>query len=102
MARMGLRRRSVAASGLRARTLPARSRVTRRRSEAPLLRTATLVAALSDSRTALCRLTCELEAILTALRDSAVRPDEAAADRLRGAARAADVAFASLGAFARR
>jgi len=99
---MGLRRRSVAASGLRARAVPARSRVTVRRSEAPLLRSATLAAALRDSRTAISRLEGELEAILTALRDPAARPDATAADRLRGAARAADAAFASLGAFARR
>jgi hypothetical protein len=99
---MGLRRRSVAASGLRARAVPARSRVTLRRSEAPLLRSATLAAALHESRTALCRLEGELEAILTALRDPTARPDVAAADRLRGATRAADAAVASLGTFARR
>lgn len=99
---MGLRRRSVAASGLRARSVPARSRVTLRRSEAPLLRSATLAAALSNSRAAISQLEGELEAILTALRDPTVQPDEAVADRLRGAARAADTAFASLGAFARR
>lgn len=99
---MGLRRRSGAASGLRARSVPARSRVTLRRSEAPLLRSATLAAALSSSRMAICQLEGELEAILTALRDPTARPDEAAADRLRGAARVADAAIASLGAFARR
>jgi len=64
--------------------------------------TATLAAALSSSRMAICQLEGELEAILTALRDPTARPDEAAADRLRGAARAADAAIASLGAFARR
>ena len=99
---MGLRRRSVAASGLRARAVPARSRVTLRRSEAPLLRSASLAAVLRESRTAISQLEGELEAILTALRDPAVRPDAAVADRLRGAARVADAAFASLGAFARR
>lgn len=99
---MDLRRRSGAASGLRARSVPARSRVTLRRSEAPLLRSATLAAALSSSRMAICQLEGELEAILTALRDPTARPDQAAADRLRGAARAADAAIASLGAFARR
>lgn len=99
---MGLRRRSGAASGLRARSVPARSRVTLRRSEAPLLRSATLAAALSSSRMAICQLEGELEAILTALRDPTARPDEAAADRLRGAAWVADAAIASLGAFARR
>jgi hypothetical protein len=99
---MGLRRRSVAASGHRARAVPARSRVTLRRSEAPLLRSATLAAALHDSRTALRRLEGELEAILTALRDPTVQPDLASADKLRGATRAADAAFASLGTFARR
>jgi hypothetical protein len=67
-----------------------------------LLRSSTLAAALRESRTAICQLEGELEAILTALRDPTVRPDETAADRLRGAARAADAAIASLGAFARR
>jgi hypothetical protein len=99
---MGLRRRSVAAAGLRARAIPARSRVTVRRSEAPLLRSATLAAALRDSRTALSQLQGELDAILTALRDPTGRPNEMAADRLHGATQAADAAIASLGAFARR
>jgi hypothetical protein len=99
---MGPRRRSVAASGLRARSLPARSRVTVRRSEAPLLRSSTLAAALHESRLAVKRLEGELEAILRTLRDPASQPDQTAADRLRGAARAADAAFASLGASARR
>ena len=99
---MGLRRRSAAASGLRTRAVPARSRVTVRRSEAPLLRSSNLVAALGDSRAALCRLQGELDAILTALRDPTAAPDTASADRLRGAAQVADEAFASLGAFARR
>ncbi|HZL17019.1 MAG TPA: hypothetical protein VFG23_04665 [Polyangia bacterium] len=73
-----------------------------RRSEAPLLRSSNLVAALGDSRAALCRLQGELDAILTALRDPTAAPDTASADRLRGAAQVADAAFASLGAFARR
>jgi len=99
---MGLRRRSAAASGLRTRAVPARSRVTVRRSEAPLLRSSNLAAALSDSRAALCQLQGELDAILSALRDPSAAPTTASADRLRGAAQAADAAFASLGAFARR
>jgi hypothetical protein len=76
--------------------------VTVRRSEAPLLRSSNLAAALKDSRVALSQLQGELDAILSALRDPSAAPDMASADRLSGAARAADTAFASLGAFARR
>jgi hypothetical protein len=76
--------------------VPARSRVTvRRGSSAP--RQATLAAALRQSRDALGRLEGELEALLTVLRDPAVRADAAAAERLRGAIRAAGSAFAGLG-----
>jgi hypothetical protein len=99
---MASRRRSVAAPGLRARRVPARSRVTVRRSEAPLLRSATLSAALRDSRVALSGLEEELDAILRSLRSDCGAPEPSAADRLRGATRAAAAAVASLGAFGRR
>ena len=77
---MTARRRRAAPPGLRAR-VPARSRVTVRRMDAPLLRSTTLGAAL---------------------RDPAARVDAAAADRLRGATVAAGDALASLRALARR
>jgi hypothetical protein len=98
---MNQRRRS-AAPGLRSRRVPARSRVTVRRSEAPLLRSTTLATALRDSRAALCSLEGELDAILKALRTADGAPETTAADRLRGATRAAAAAMASLGAFGRR
>lgn len=84
------------------RRIPARSRVTVRRSEAPLQRSTSLATALRDSRTALSSLEGELDAILAALRAPAGAPATAAADRLRGATHAAAAAMASLGAFARR
>ena len=88
-------RRRGAPSGSRLRAVPARSRVTVRRGSS-LPRQATLAAALRQSRDALGRLEGELEALLAALRDPAARADAAAADRLRGAARAAGLAFADL------
>jgi hypothetical protein len=99
---MASRRRQLADSGLRSRRVPARSRVTVRRSEAPLLRSATLSAALRDGRSALTTLEGELEAILRSLRTGTGAPEVSAADRLRGATAAATAAMASLGAFARR
>ena len=102
MGRMNRRRRKVAAPGLRSRRVPARSRVTVRRSEAPLLRSTTLATALRDSRAALSSLEGELDAILKSLRSADGGPQMTAADRLRGATRAADAAMASLGAFGRR
>ena len=96
----GSRRRALAA-GARTRRVPARSRVTVRRSEAPLLRSTSLAAALRDSRAAISSLEGELEEILKALRGSAGAPQIASADKLRGATRAAAAAIASLGAFAR-
>jgi len=89
-------RRRGAPSGSRLRAVPARSRVTvRRGSSAPRL--ATLAAALRQSRDALGRLEGELDALLTALRDPAVAADAAAADRLRGALKAAGSALAGIG-----
>ena len=102
MGRMNQRRRKVAAPGLRSRRVPARSRVTVRRSEAPLLRSTTLATALRDSRAALSSLEGELDAILEALRSADGAPEMKAADRLRGATRAAEAAMASLGDFGRR
>jgi hypothetical protein len=99
---MNQRRRNVAAPGLRSRRVPARSRVTVRRSEAPLLRSTTLATALRDSRKALCSLEGELEAILKSLRSAGGAPETTAADRLRGATRAAAAAMASLDVFGRR
>jgi hypothetical protein len=69
--------------------------VTVRRGE-PLPRLATLAAALRQSRDALGRLEGELDALLAALRDPAVGADAAAAERLRGAVRAAGLAVAGL------
>src|ERR1700744_6723676 len=97
---MASRRRSPV-PGIRSQRVPARSRVTVRRSEAPLQRSTNLAAALRDSRAALSSLEGELDAILAALRGAA-GPATADADRLRGATRAAAAAGASLGAFARR
>ena len=98
---MTARRRRAAPPGLRAR-VPARSRVTVRRMDAPLLRSTTLGAALRESRAALGQIEGELESLLAALRDPAARVDAAAADRLRGATVAAGDALASLRALARR
>jgi hypothetical protein len=99
---MAVGRRGVAAPGSRARGVPARSRVTRRRREAPLLRSATLASALHDSRSALARLEGELDALLASLRDPKRRPEAEDADRLSGSVRAADAAVAALSAFATR
>jgi len=68
--------------------------VTVRRGSLPRL--VTIAAALRDSRDALGKLEGELDALLAALRDPAGRADAAAADRLRGAVRAASSAFAGL------
>ena len=102
MGRMNRRRRKVAAAGLRTRRVPARSRVTVRRSEAPLLRSTNLATALRDGREALSSLEGELDAILKSLRSADGAPEMTSADRLRGATRAAEAAMASLGAFGRR
>jgi len=98
---MRARQRSSSRPGERTRLPPARSRVTVRRPGAPLVRSG-LSAALRSSRQALSELTGELDALLALLRDPAVIPDATAAERLRGAARHAGSAFASLGTLARR
>jgi hypothetical protein len=100
--KMASRRRRPLAAGSRTRRVPARSRVTVRRSEAPLLRSTSLAAALRDSRPAISSLEGQLDEILRALRSSEVAPPAASADKLRGATRAAAAAIASLGAFAPR
>lgn len=82
--------------------MPARSRVTVRRSKAPLQRSASLAAALRDSREALGSLEGQLDALLASLREPAGAPEASSADRLRSATRAAAAAFASLDAFGRR
>jgi len=89
-------------SELRRRAVPARSRMTVRRPEAPLLRSGQLAAALRSSREALSDIQDQLDALLAVLRDPAAAPDAGAADRLRGATRQADSALAALGALARR
>jgi hypothetical protein len=88
-------RRRGAPSGSRLRAVPARSRVTVRRGSS-LPRLATLAAALRQSRDALGKLEGELDALLAALRDPSGRADGDAADRLRGAVRAAGSALAGL------
>jgi len=91
----------VAAPRLSARGVPARSRVTVRRSDAPLQRSTTLATALRDSREALGSLQSELDALLASLRAADGAPPASAAERLRTATRAATTAFASLDAFRR-
>lgn len=91
----------MAAPRLSARGVPARSRVTVRRSDAPLQRSTTLATALRDSREALGSLQGELDALLASLRAADGAPPASAAERLRTATRAATAAFASLDAFRR-
>jgi hypothetical protein len=75
--------------------VPARSRVTLRRSPAPLARSAPLAAAaLSDSRVALTQLVGQLDTILAKLRDPAASLDRDAPDKLRAAAAAVGAALA--------
>ncbi len=98
---MSSRRRRVVTPGGRTRGVPARSRVTVRRSDAPLQRSTTLATALRDSREALGSLQGELDALLASLRAPDAAPPVSAAERLRTATRAATAAFASLDAFRR-
>ena len=92
---MSSQRRRVAPV-LRGRRVPTRSRVTLRRADAPLGRSATLAVALRDSRAALSQLEGELGDILAALRGPDSRPAADAPDRLKGATSAADAALRSL------
>jgi hypothetical protein len=95
-------RRRVDVPRVRARAVPARSRVTVRRSQAPLLRSTSLAAALQDSREALGSIQGELDALLAALRASDDAPPVSAAERLRAATRAAAQAFSALDRHDRR
>jgi hypothetical protein len=85
----------------RTRAVPARSRVTRRREATILPRSVDLAAALRTSREALVDIEGQLAALLAVLRDPTAAPDATAPDRLRGAARDAGTALASLAALAR-
>src|SRR5580765_6578758 len=88
-------------SSARSRAVPARSRLTVRRSEAPLVRGEPLATALRSSREALTELESRLDGLLAALRgpgDSL----RAAAVRVSGATEDAGAALAMLGALARR
>ncbi|HET6147781.1 MAG TPA: hypothetical protein VFH68_09620 [Polyangia bacterium] len=96
---MRTRRRSSGSK--RTRALPASSRVTRRRAVTSLPRPLDLAAALRSSREALLDIEGQLDALLAVLRDPTAAPDATAPDRLRGAAREAGTALASLIALAR-
>jgi hypothetical protein len=93
---MAPRRRS-ASSDFRTGRVPASSRVTVRRTQAPFARTATLAAALRDGRAALHRIEGELEALLATLREPGAQPGVDAADRLRGALESARAVVGRLG-----
>jgi hypothetical protein len=85
----------------RARAVPTRSRLTVRRSEAPMVRAEPLAAALRSSREALAEVEARLDGLLAALRG----PSEglrAAAMCVSGATTDAGVALARLGTLARR
>jgi hypothetical protein len=81
--------------------VPASSRVTLRREVTSLPRSVDLAAALRCSREALLDIEGQLDALLAVLRDPAAAPDATAPDRLRGAARDAGTALASLAALTR-
>ena len=97
---MRTRVRSSSVRGTRARSVPARSRMTVRRSEAPLVRQGQLAAALRSSREALTDLQGQLDALLAAVRGSGSL--RAAADRVSGATLDAGDALARLGTLSRR
>jgi hypothetical protein len=92
---MRSRVRSSSAAGARARAVPASSRMTVRRREAPLVRGSQLAAALRSSREALTDLEAQLDALLVAVRGGGPLPDAAA--RVSGATQAASAAIARLG-----
>ena len=94
-------RKRVRVSSRRGRAVPARSRMTVRRSEAPLVRGSQLAAALRSSREALTDLEGQLDALLSAVRGqpSAL---QVAAERVSGATLEAGAALARLSTFARR
>jgi hypothetical protein len=98
---MRTRVRASSVPGGRARAVPARSRMTVRRSEAPLVRGSQLQAALRSSREALTSLEGQLDALLAAVRS----PGDSlrvAAERVSLATFDASAALARLGALARR
>jgi hypothetical protein len=84
------------------RAVPARSRVTVRRTGTGLVRVTQLADALRESRQALVDIEGQLDALLATLRDPQGAPDPGAPERLHGAARHAGSALAALGALARR
>ena len=96
-------RKRVRVSSVRGR-LPARSRMTVRRSEAPLVRGSKLATALRSSREALLDLEGQLDALLTAVRGplDALDALQATSERVSGATRVADAALGRLGTLARR
>jgi hypothetical protein len=98
---MRTRVRASSVLGGRARSVPSRSRMTVRRSEAPFVRGTQLQAALRSSREALTDLEGQLDALLSAVR----APGDSlrvAAERVSGATLEADAALARLGTLARR
>jgi hypothetical protein len=98
---MRARVRASSVPGGRARSVPARSRMTVRRSEAPFVRGNQLAAELRSSREALKALQSHLDRLLAAVRD----PDaslEAAAERVSHATADASEALARLGPLPRR
>jgi|SRR5579862_9845730 len=99
-------RKRVRVSSMRGR-VPARSRLTVRRSEAPLVRGSKLATALRSSREALLDLEGQLDALLAAVRSPRDPHDpiavlQATSDRVSGATLAADAALGRLGTLARR
>lgn len=94
-------RKRVRVSSVRGRAVPARSRMTVRRSEAPLVRGSQLAAALRSSREALTDLEGQLDALLAAVRGPAGSL-QSASDRVTGATREAGAALARLGSLSRR
>ena len=94
-------RKRVRVSTVRGRAVPARSRMTVRRSEAPLVRGSQLAAALRSSREALTDLESQLDALLAAVRGPAGSL-KSASDRVSGATREAGAALARLGSLSRR
>jgi hypothetical protein len=87
--------RTSSVPGGRARSIPARSRMTVRRSEAPFVRGGQLAAALRSSREALTDLEGHLDVLLAAVRgcDASLR---AAAERVSHATAEASSALARL------
>jgi hypothetical protein len=96
-------RKRVRVSSVRGR-VPARSRMTVRRSEAPLVRGSKLATALRSSREALLDLEGQLDALLTAVRGPHDQIDAllATSERVSGATGVADAALGRLGTLARR